>query len=118
MPDFETHLGVRVPRPATLKVYGLTLEAWTRLVEDCPVQADGDAGCMICGKLPPSRVLVIDHEHVRGWKQMPPEQRKKYVRGLLGHTCNHYILSRYATVKILELAATYLQRYEDRKHGR
>jgi hypothetical protein len=36
--------------------------------------------CAICGKLPASGRLNIDHEHHRGWSRMAPEKRKLYVR--------------------------------------
>ena len=90
------------PAPATLDKYGLSYGEWKAIL-------DRQGGvCGACGRLPPSLKLNIDHEHVRGWKQMPPEKRKLYVRGLLCFTCNHYRLARGATPENLRGAADYL----------
>jgi len=61
--------------------------------------------------VPKTRRLVIDHEHVRSWKSMKPEDRKQYVRGLLCWSCNHYRLARGATVENLRGAADFLEAY-------
>jgi hypothetical protein len=96
------------PRPATLAKYGLGLYDWSDLA------LDQGGKCKVCHKLPKSGRLVIDHEHVKGWKKMPPDQRRKYVRGLLCWTCNRYFLARGATVKKMRAAADYLIEYETR----
>lgn len=96
---------IDVPTPATLKKYGLTVEDWQALLD-----AQGGV-CGACGREPKTHRLVIDHDHVRGWKDMPAERRKLFVRGLLCWTCNHYRLARGATVENLRGAAEYLARY-------
>lgn len=70
--------------------------------------------CYICGKLPPSRRLFIDHEHVKGWKRMAPAERKNFVRGLLCSTCNYRILHKHATLAKLTRAVKYLEEYDAR----
>lgn len=74
--------------------------------------------CYICEKLPPSRRLFIDHEHVRGFKRLPAEQRKNFVRGLVCSTCNYRILHKHATLAKLTRAVLYLQEYYARSPRR
>lgn len=93
-----------VPKPATLKRYGLTGEAWLAILE-----AQGGV-CYVCQKAPPSGRLCTDHEHVRGWKGKPPEERRRFVRGLLCWTCNHYYLGRGITVAKARRVVEYLER--------
>lgn len=94
-----------VPAEATLKKYGLSREEWL-----ARWHSQGEL-CPVCGTVPPSGRTVIDHQHIRGWKQMPPDERKKYVRGIVCVTCNHFILTRYGTVRKFLGAAAYLSRY-------
>lgn len=99
---------VAVPTRTTLRKYGLTEETWRAIL-------DRQGGtCGACGRIPRSGRLNVDHEHVRGWPKMPPEQRVQYVRGLLDHLCNSRRLSRGATVENLRGAAAYLERYQNR----
>lgn len=98
-----------VPTPATLNKYGLTEIAWAEIL----IRQDG--ACGACHKVPKSNRLVIDHEHVRGWKAMPTSERSPFVRGLLCYMCNHYRLARGATVANLRGAAEYLEDYAIRK---
>ncbi len=100
--------GIQQPRLETLAKYGLTVGDWREIL-------DRQGGvCGACKTLPPSHRLNIDHEHVKGWKTMPPEKRKQFVRGLLCYMCNHYRLARGATVFNLRGAADYLEAYENR----
>jgi hypothetical protein len=93
------------PKPATLKKYGLSLGQWQALLD-----AQGGA-CFVCRRVPPSGRLCVDHEHVRGWKKMPPERRRAFVRGLLCWTCNHYYLARGISVERARNVVAYLERY-------
>lgn len=68
----------------------------------------------MCHRQPSSGRLVIDHEHVFGWKRMPPEERRLYVRGLLCFFCNHYYLARGLTVDKAENVVRYLKRYAEK----
>jgi hypothetical protein len=72
-------------------------------------------GCQACGAQPkPGRSLHVDHEHVKGWKAMLPEERRQYVRGVLCWHCNSVLRVR-VTVEQLRALADYLQRYFERK---
>lgn len=99
---------VKTPTPATLRKYGLSLLGWEML------GAMQNWVCFVCERPPKSGRLCIDHEHVRGWKQMPPDERRKYVRGLLCWTCNHYALARGMTIQRALNVAEYLKRYQAR----
>lgn len=87
--------------------YGLTKHEWLAIFrkQGCV--------CAICKQ--PNRKWVTDHEHVKGWKQMEPEQRKLYVRGILCIWCNFRILRRGVTIQKLINALRYLEEYEARK---
>ena len=98
---------IKIPSAKTLARYGLSIEEWAALTST-------DA-CEICCKLPKTGRLVIDHEHVKGWKKMPPEQRRTYVRGSLCWYCNAKFLSRGMTLDKARNLVAYLERYEKRK---
>ena len=114
----ETYRGWRVPTPATLKMYGASVQVWEAII-------DRQGGvCPVCKKVPnPPKDAppdsggrgVFDHEHVRGWKKMTPEERVKYVRGVTCWFCNHSYLGRGITVEKAENAAQYLADYAARK---
>lgn len=59
------------------RVYGITLKYWKILSKD---------GCKICGRK--DGRLNVDHVHVKGFKKMSPEDKKKYVRSCLCFLCN------------------------------
>jgi len=100
---------VRQPTDPTLKKHGLTPELWREML-------DRQGGvCGACHRAPPSQKLNVDHEHVRGYYDMPPERRRQYHRGLICYMCNKFRLARGATVENLEGAAVYLRAYESRK---
>ncbi len=99
-----------MPTPPTLAKYGLSLEDW---------QAYADRQgrvCAVCRKLPASGRLCIDHEHVRGWKKMPLDERKTFVRGLVCHQDNHAFLRRGMSVDRALAIAAYLRAFEQRHH--
>lgn len=96
---------VREPKPGTLKRYGLSLEEWRAILS-----GQGTV-CAVCEKEPETGRFVVDHEHVRGWKKMPPEQRKQYVRGILCWWCNHAYVGRAITVRKAANVLKYLQAY-------
>lgn len=104
------HLGVTVPTLATLKRYGMTLAHWKELV-----RAQGGV-CAVCGFLPRvTKRLVVDHEHVRGWKRLPPEERKRHVRGLVcSMPCNRRLLRREMTLLTAWKVVRYLKAHRDR----
>lgn len=90
--------------------YGLTKEEWLAIFK-----AQGYV-CAICKQA--NKKWVTDHEHVRGWKLLPPSERKKYVRGILCLWCNFRILRRGVTIPKLENALSYLKAYEKSKSRR
>lgn len=98
--------GVRIPTLRTLARYGLSMKDYERIMRR------QKWACAVCGNVPPSGILHIDHEHIRGWKRMSPDQRKKFVRGVCCWFCNSVILRRGATPTKLRNAAKYLERYE------
>lgn len=100
---------ITLPKKATLKRYGLSLEEWKAMLDD-----QGGV-CFVCEKEPPNGRLCTDHDHVKKWKKMPPDQRKLYVRGLLCSYCNLRLLRKGWTLKKLERAVEYVKRYEQRR---
>lgn len=103
VPDFVG--AVRVPTRATLRRYGLDLGDWLIILERQGRTCGG------CPYVPASGILHIDHEHVRGFAKMPPDEKRQYVRGLACWRCNSVPLRRGATPTNLRKAADYLDRY-------
>ena len=104
MPQVE----VGPPTANTLKKYGLDVASWLKVWH-----SQGEV-CGVCGTVPQSGRLTIDHFHAKGWKEMPPEERRKHVRGITCTTCNHFILTRYGTIRKFLGAAAYLARHSGR----
>lgn len=102
-------LGIITPSTATLRKYGLDEADFVTMVER------QEGGCAICRLVPTKGRLNIDHEHVRGWKKMPPEKRKIYVRGLLCYMCNHYLMGRGSTMQKHINAAQFIRDYKVRR---
>lgn len=101
--------GIVPPTSATLKKYGMTELDWLVMLEE-----QGWV-CPIMGKVPDTGRFVIDHEHVRGWKTMTPENRRKYVRGIVSRFANGKYLARGLSVERAANVLDYLKRYEMRK---
>jgi hypothetical protein len=98
-----------MPTTQTLRKYGLTLDEWSAIL-------DRQGGvCPICGLVPSTNRFCVDHEHIKGWRKMPPEQRKLYVRGLVCWRDNNRVLTAGVTATMLRRAAEYLEEYEKRK---
>lgn len=98
-----------VPSIKTLDKYGLSLVFWKLIAA-----AQGYV-CAVCGLLPKSGRLCIDHEHVSGFKKLPPEKKRKYVRGLLCWNCNYRFAARGMTEKRARRLVSYLVRYAERR---
>lgn len=49
--------------------------------------------CAICNKHKDSfrTALCVDHLHIENYEELPPTEKKKYIRGLLCDTCNRGI---------------------------
>ena len=101
-----------IPTEKTLEKYGLTERDFLEML------AAQDYKCPICGKTPnPSKRdgkirFVVDHHHAKGWKKMPPERRKQYVRGLLCWYDNRYFLSKGITREKARAVGEYLANFE------
>jgi hypothetical protein len=110
---------VQVPTRPTLARYGFGSGEAALAddpVEDWKALLDSQGGvCGVCGTVPKTGRMNIDHEHVRGWKDMPGEDRRKYVRGIVCWFDNLYTLRRGMTPERALGAAAYLRRYIDRK---
>jgi hypothetical protein len=94
----------RIPSKKTLDKYGLSEDEWVSIFKK-----QGEV-CAICKK--ESKRYVTDHAHVKGWKKMPPEQRKLYVRGILCWWDNSQIVGRGVTIEKLQNAIDYLLEFE------
>lgn len=101
---------LKEPAQATLDKYGITLQEWYSHI----AVVDGVYVCRICGLPPRTGRFVVDHKHVARWKAMPPNERKKYVRGVICTTCNHYVLTKYGSPLKHKNAAKYLEDWERR----
>jgi hypothetical protein len=101
--DFPQNL--RLPSQNVLNKYGITLEEWITIFK-----AQGWK-CPICNKIPKTgspTEFNIDHKHVPKWKKMPPEQRKKYVRGILCQWCNRSYMAKAMTIEKAQNIIKYL----------
>jgi hypothetical protein len=102
-----------LPSQPTLDKYGLSVDEWLAFV---PVK-DGVRVCPICEKPPKTGRFVVDHQHTPGWKTKAPDERKKYVRGVVCTTCNHFVLTRYGSPLRHRNAAAYLEAYAGRREN-
>ena len=100
-------LGIKAPSQRALDNYGLTADEWLALLKE------QDWKCPICEKT--ERLWNTDHDHAPGWKKMPPEERKTYVRGVLCWYCNHRRVDSRMTAAEAFRIARYLERYEKRR---
>ena len=103
--------GVRIPTLRTLAKYGLTMKDYERIMRR------QKWACAVCGNVPASGILHIDHEHRRGFSKLSPDERKKCVRGVICWYDNSVLLRRGATPERLRSAAKYLERYERGKNA-
>lgn len=111
MADIVVPLGtnVQITAAASLKKYGIDEQMWLRMLKDqgwC---------CPICQKPSGTGRYVVDHEHVRGFKAMPPEKKRLYLRGVTDWFCNHSYLGRGITVEKSRNVTAYLEAYEARR---
>jgi hypothetical protein len=99
---------VLTPSPATLKKYGLSEADWRSIL-------DRQGGvCAVCHQEPKKGRLCIDHFHVKKYKKLPPEERAKWVRGLLCWRCNTTFVGRGVTIERSRSVTDYLVAFEDR----
>lgn len=100
---------MKIPTKATLKKYGLSEQEWK-------IQwlLQGER-CPICRRSGDETVFVIDHEHRAGWKKMPPEKRKLFIRGIICSYCNQRRVGRGVTTETAYNSYEYLKQYDERK---
>ncbi|SRR6266550_3198804 len=92
-----------------LKSYGLSLDEYNQISQN------QKGVCAVCGASPKTRSLHVDHEHVKGYKNMPAEQKKLFIRGLLCFTCNWIFLARGISIEKARSMVSYLEAYGKRK---
>jgi len=102
----DTVRGVRIPLAVTLAKYGCTVDHFLLLLEAQRWV------CAICGQVPSTGRLVIDHHHRKGWKKLPPEERRQSIRGLVCWYENHAYLGRGITAEKSRAITAYLERFE------
>lgn len=98
-----------MPTRATLLRYGLSAEEWQAMWDKY------QGACHVCLKVPSTGRLNVDHFHIPKWSKLPPEERKRWVRGLCCYTCNFKLLQKGVTIEKLERAAQYLREWENKK---
>lgn len=62
------------------KTYGITLKEFDDLL------ISQGMACAVCKKIQPR--MCVDHIHIKGFKAMSLEEKKKYVRGIACFMCN------------------------------
>lgn len=103
--------GIKPPTTATLRRYGIVEGDWLALL------AAQGWRCPVCERAAGGLRLNVDHEHVPGWKRMPPEERATYVRGVICVRCNWRVVGHHADPDELERVVDYLRAYDARKRG-
>lgn len=97
------------PSKATLKKYGLSEPEWNDIL-----QSQGGV-CPICKKVPTTGRWVTDHFHVKGFKKMSPEEKKKHVRGVCCTHCNRFYLAKGMTIEKAKNMVIYLTTHEGKR---
>ena len=72
-----------------------------------------DGLCAVCGES--KERLCVDHEHVRGWRQMPADRRRLYVRCLACTFCNRRLIARGMTLERARRIVAMFESYEGRR---
>ena len=98
-----------VPKPVTLKKYGLNEDQWLEIY-----RKQGEV-CYICQKLPKSARLNVDHFHCKGYKKLPADEKRRWIRGLLCYWCNKCLVGRGITIEKSKRVTQYLEEFEARK---
>ena len=108
MPKANFRTRPRIPTQGTLKRYGLAEKEWLGILKK-----QGGV-CAVCKLFPQSGRFVVDHQHVPKWKKMPPEERRKYVRGILCFMCNGKCVNKHMTLEKAVEIVLYLTTYHER----
>ncbi len=94
------------------KTYGITFADWEVLFKK------QHKVCAICKTMPKSGILCVDHIHIKGFKIMPSEEKRQYIRGLLCYMCNTGLKGFEKTIdgkrnrQSLEGTYTYFKKYK------
>lgn len=98
---------IKIPAKSTLRIYGLTERDWLILFREqgwrCPI-------CQV-----EKAHWNIDHQHVSGWKRMPPKVRATFVRGILCWSDNKNNAPSNLSGEKARRLADYLDAYEARR---
>lgn len=86
------------------KRFGITLEEYNQMF----IKQKGCCGICERHQSEFKKALDVDHEHVEGYNKMPPEEKRKYVRGLLCNSCNRGIGLLYENKEIFLKSMKYL----------
>ena len=86
-----------------LRFYGITLIEYHKILD---LQ---DGKCYICNIAPSNNKLSVDHQHQLGEKNIPPEEKRPMVRGLLCWRCNGGLGKFKDDPGLLDRAAQYLR---------
>lgn len=108
MPPRPSKPKLMPPTRKTLVRYRLSEGDWWMIVR----RQDGQ--CPICSEPLAGRKLAIDHAHVRRFKKMKPDERRRHVRGVLHSFCNRYVRG-WLTLTRARAILLYLEAHEDRK---
>ena len=100
--------GIPLPSKATVTKYGITVDEWLALLHNQGWM------CPICQKHRGVK-WTTDHEHVRGWSKMEPEERRRFVRGILCRHCNWKVVHSRLTAAQARRIAEYIEAYEARR---
>lgn len=104
----KEHVAIMQRARELYKKYGLTLEDYDRML----VAQNGV--CAVCRKPPlENKHLVVDYNHVEGYRKLPAEEKVKYIRGLLHSNCNSVLGYAGDDPDVLNAAATYLKKFID-----
>ena len=97
-------------RKSNLAMYGITEGEYESILR----MQGGHCGFPDCEGAPKTRRLHVDHEHRLGFKHLPPEEKRKYVRGLLCYRHNSHIVASN-TLDSAKKVVYYLEQFEARK---
>ncbi len=88
--------------------YGITVETYEEML------SAQEGVCALCSRPPKTKRLAVDHLHIPGYKKMLPDEKKKYVRGLLCSQCNQFLIGKN-TLDSARKVVYYLEKFEERK---
>lgn len=101
---FLSPAGNRVVRSSVLKNnYGITLDEYEAML------GEQNGLCRLCFGISEGKNLAVDHDHVAGYDELPPDEKRRLVRGLLCDACNRGIGLLRDDADLLRRAIAYLE---------